>query len=705
MRGRAGGGLDVDGEGGFFHAELLYPLFDVAGECRCGFLPGGAECSGFAVVVGFGGAAGGFEFAAALVFLRECLVFGGKGLPVRGQLFGVDVVFARERVQGAHPRFGFGKRCGVVFNFIQLFGERIAGLTQVHGALFEQFGGFAVVVVDGGEVFGFALGLAQGALQVVLAVAQLVGEFAAAREDLVGAGKQALAGSEFVKFAVLGRDLFDFVELVGEQGEAFFVVRARVLPGFVLFFEVLPVAVGVSAGGEQFAVVGVAVEAAALFVVFQERLVVVLAVDVDQGGGEGFEFAAGHALVVHPGFAAAVAQGAADVDLAGVVRVVEAVFGKRLLVCAAQFAEGGADGGACLAVADAAGVGAFAEDEAEGVDENGFARAGFAGQDVVAGTEGDFAVFDDGDLVDGELFEHGLSVAVFGGDAPVEFGAQAILEVVVFRMQHRQRDAGADGDAVFVVQAVLLLAVDAQLCAARFGAGGDGNGAVGVNDDRALGEGVRADGDDEADRQVRLDDGPAGGERVGGGAGRGGDDEAVGAVVAEVAVVVIDVQLDHLRLAAADDGVVDGEVFAAAVATFDGDAQGVALFAVVMAGQDVVKLVGKIVEGEVGEKAEAAGVDANQRDLPVNQRAAGVEEGAVATDDDAQVNVVPSANRPRGGDDLVFGRHGVGVKAVAQAALFQDGDGAREGILHADGAEFADDADVAEGLGHGVAGW
>jgi len=166
-----------------------------------------------------------------------------------------------------------------VFDFVQLFGQRIAGLTQVHGALFEQFGGFAVVVMDGGEVFGFALGLAQGALQVVLAVAQLVSEFAAAREDLVGAGKQALAGGEFVKFALLGRDLFDFVELIGEQGEAFFVAGARVLPGFVLFFEVLPVAVGVSAGGEQFAVVGVAVKAAALFVVFQERLVVVLAVD------------------------------------------------------------------------------------------------------------------------------------------------------------------------------------------------------------------------------------------------------------------------------------------------------------------------------------------------------------------------------------------------------------------------------------------
>ena len=91
-------------------------------------------------------------------------MFGGQGLPVRGQLAGVDVVFAGKGVQRAHPRFGLGKGFGVVFDFAQLFGEAVARLTEIHRALFEQFGGFAVVVVDGGEVFGFALGLAQGAL-------------------------------------------------------------------------------------------------------------------------------------------------------------------------------------------------------------------------------------------------------------------------------------------------------------------------------------------------------------------------------------------------------------------------------------------------------------------------------------------------------------------------------------------------------------
>ena len=240
--------------------------------------------------------------------------------------------------------------------------------------------------------------------------------------------------------------------------------------------------------------------------------------------------------------------------------------------------------------------------------------------------------------------------------------------------------------------------------AARFGAGGDGDGAARVDDHRALGECVRADGDDEAHRQIRLDDGAAGGEGVGGGTGRGGDDEAVGAVVAEVAVVGIDVQLYHLCFAVADDGVVDGEMLAAAVAAVDGNAQGVALFAVVMPGEDAVEFGGKVVEGEVGKEAKAAGVDANQRDLSVNQRAAGVEKGAVATDDDAQVHVVPVADGAGGGGVLVFGRDGVRVEAVAQVALFEDGKGAGECVLHADGAEFADDANVVEVLRHEFAG-
>ena len=59
VRGGAGSGLDVNGEGGFFHAELAYPLFDVARECWGGLLSRGAQGGGFGVVVGLCCPAGG----------------------------------------------------------------------------------------------------------------------------------------------------------------------------------------------------------------------------------------------------------------------------------------------------------------------------------------------------------------------------------------------------------------------------------------------------------------------------------------------------------------------------------------------------------------------------------------------------------------------------------------------------------------------
>ena len=177
-------------------------------------------------------------------------MFGGECLPVRGQLFGVDVVFAGECVQGAHSRFGFGERCGVVFDFVQLFVEGVAGFVEVNDGLFEQFGGFLEGVAGGGEVVGFAQSLAQGRFQVVVAFAQLGAELAAFAEDFVGSGKQALPLGQGAEFVRLRRDVLDFFKLVGEQGQAFFLRIAVLLPVLLLFFEGLPVAVGLGAGRE-----------------------------------------------------------------------------------------------------------------------------------------------------------------------------------------------------------------------------------------------------------------------------------------------------------------------------------------------------------------------------------------------------------------------------------------------------------------------
>ena len=287
-----------------------------------------------------------------------------------------------------------------------------------------------------------------------------------------------------------------------------------------------------------------------------------------------------------------------------------------------------------------------------------------------------------------------FGLAVFGGDAPVQFGAQAVLEVVVGGVQHGQGDAGADGDAVFGVQAMLLLAVDAEV--GTTAAGVDGDGAGGIDDDGTLGKGVRADGNDQADRQVGFDNGAAGSQGVGSRGGRGGDDEAVGAVVAEVACMGVHVQLNHARFAAVDDGVVDGSVFVAAIAGVHGDVQGVALFAVVGAGEDVIESAVDIGEGEVGEEAETAGVDADKRDLPRDKGTSGVEEGAVTADDDAEVHVAPGGNGQGGGVVLVLRRGGVTVEGVGEATRGEGSDQAGDSVINAHGAVFADDTDVSD---------
>jgi len=69
--------------------------------------------------------------------------------------------------------------------------------------------------------------------------------------------------------------------------------------------------------------------------------------------------------------------------------------------------EGGADLGAVAAGAHGAAVGAIAQYQAQGVEQDGFAGAGFAGEHGHAGDELQFQVFDQGEIADGEVLEHG----------------------------------------------------------------------------------------------------------------------------------------------------------------------------------------------------------------------------------------------------------------------------------------------------------
>ena len=72
------------------------------------------------------------------------------------------------------------------------------------------------------------------------------------------------------------------------------------------------------------------------------------------------------------------------------------------------------DGGQILAGADQVGVGARAEHEQDGVDQNRFARAGFPREHVEAGREWHRDLLDHGQVPDPELSQHGATPPCYG---------------------------------------------------------------------------------------------------------------------------------------------------------------------------------------------------------------------------------------------------------------------------------------------------
>jgi len=86
----------------------------------------------------------------------------------------------------------------------------------------------------------------------------------------------------------------------------------------------------------------------------------------------------------------------------------EAVFLEKRFQRRTEFGdiEGGFDGAAFFAAADERAVGAFAEDEIERADDDGFARAGLAGDDIATGLEFQREVWNKSEVFDAERRQH-----------------------------------------------------------------------------------------------------------------------------------------------------------------------------------------------------------------------------------------------------------------------------------------------------------
>lgn len=193
------------------------------------------------------------------------------------------------------------------------------------------------------------------------------------------------------------------------------------------------------------------------------------------------------------------------------------------------------------------------------------------------------------------------------------------------------------------------------------------DGAVAVDHQRPGGKGVREHRHQRDRLQRRGEDRPAGGERVGGGAGRGGDDQAVGALREGETIVDVHLEFDHVRhFAGVQHHLVDGGADAALLVLFMHDGfQQETLFVDVLAFQHVRQLLQSVVGIEIGEEAEVAAVDSDHLDVIARQHARGAEHVAVAADHHCQVGALADIRQAAGHGvfqpqimgDLAFDHH------------------------------------------------
>ena len=228
--------------------------------------------------------------------------------------------------------------------------------------------------------------------------------------------------------------------------------------------------------------------------------------------------------------------------------------------------------------------------------------------------------------------------------------------------------------------------------------------AIAVHHDGPAGQRMRVHRHDDHGIQLGVHDRPAGGQRVGGGAGRRGDDQAVGLLTADEVAVDEQLELDHLgRLARVQHHIVERIALADGLAVAaDLGLQQEAAFLEEAPFQHLGDLDLQLVRLDVGEKTQAATVDAQHRDLVAGQGARGAEHAAVAADHHDQVADL-AEDLPRTGLQAMTGQHfGDGVlEDHMQVTLEQELLQAADGVEHLGAAQAADDADIAKLL-HGA---
>ena len=216
-----------------------------------------------------------------------------------------------------------------------------------------------------------------------------------------------------------------------------------------------------------------------------------------------------------------------------------------------------------------------------------------------------------------------------------------VLGLADGELDARGEDLGA---AVERDQVEAVAALDAETDDARVG-----------DDERADVQRVRGDGAEDEVAARGGDDGPVDAEGIGRRTGGGGDDEAVGLVGRQVVVAHEGVDGDHRRAVALEDGdLVEGVIVAPEGALVGVEAEERPFLYLIIVLEDLVERVLDLIPPHIRQEAQAAGVDAEDRDATLVDAGGGAKESAVAAEAEGEgkVELVAGEESADGGADV-----------------------------------------------------
>ena len=327
--------------------------------------------------------------------MAQFVEFGAQALMESGQRLGLQLMAPGQAVVGADPLLQGLQAGRIDVDSCRKGGDLAQRLLDLNPGRIEQLRAGRQFRTGRVQIRGQGSGAVQQGAQIpVVAVfaAQRL-QLPAAVEQLFGIGEQAVLPLQGLELSGGGRQPVQFTGLEGEQFAARIASLSVFRQGLETGLAVSPGRTGLGHLGEQCAVAAEGVEQADVGIAAQQRLVLVLAVDVDEQITQFLQLLHGGGAAIDVTARAAVAGEDTTQQALGLRRIILGGEPGRGGVVGADV-EAGGNLAALGTGADAADVAAIAQRHAQGIDDQGFAGAGLAGNRGHAALELDFQAGD-----------------------------------------------------------------------------------------------------------------------------------------------------------------------------------------------------------------------------------------------------------------------------------------------------------------------